>query len=141
MNEYLILDDSSSVHTAFKAEENPMPRVLIVSQNGGRDVSVIGTNAEEVTSLRAYFDSEEWRITYPGTDTPLDLFASRSESTMNATRGDFDAEGDDAALEAAEDIRDALEAEIPEQTAEPTVDQVPGPVRQQPREEDSTENA
>lgn len=130
MNEYLILDAAASVHTALDAEENPMPRVLIISRDDGMNVQVVGTNAEEVAGLRSYFDSEEWRITARETDTPLDLFASRSETTMNATRGDLDAEGDDVALEAAEDIRDALEAETPEQPRDPSAVRVGGPVAQ-----------
>lgn len=155
MNEYLILDVASSAHTAFKAGEDPEPQVLITTENNGETVSVIGINPQRVAGLRRYFESEEWRITARQTDTPLDLWASRSENTMLAKRGNLDAEGDELALEAAEDIRDALEAESPEeeQAAPPTPGQVLAQTRQPPEaeqpeqleeeqpEEDVTENA
>ncbi len=116
MNEYVILDENASVHTAWKAKENPDPRVLITTENDGEIVHVIGTNVEEVAGWRRYFDSDDWGTTRRQSEKPLDLWASRSESTMLAKRGDLDAEGDELVLEAAEFIRDALKGQASDET-------------------------
>ncbi len=154
MNEYVILDANASVHSAWKGEVDPLARVLITTEKNGEVVRVIGTNADEVAGWERYFASDDWKGTVAQTDMPLALWASRSQTTMLATKGNLDGEGDDVALEAAEDIRDALEAETPEETTIPTPEQLTGggpvqpeveppvgqPPVEQPPVEEPTEN-